>query len=447
MACTRLVRALTAGLVLLLVTTPAVLRGDEASAGSHRAVQSEFEPCASPAGVLCRHVSVPLDYANPEGGSVRLFVTRTPAAGVSKGTILLLAGGPGEASAQAFTLSSKLWSSLFPGYTVAAYDNRGTGASDPLSCSAAATAARCARAIGPRRVFYGTRENAEDIESVRRALGVERIALFAISYGTRQALTYARAYPDRVERLLLDSVVPVDGADPFGLSSLTAISSALGSICHGGVCAGVTGKPASDFARLANRLDSKPLVAKARVYVDQWTPRTRPVRIDGVGLLALAKASDLNSGVAIGLPEAVRAALGGRPGQLQRISALVAGEPPADVNHAVYRATRCTDGPFPWHPDTPAAKRRAILARAVAELPAGSFGRFGRWAAAATALECLDWPAPAGVSDPDSHRCPTCPCSCLRATATCAHHCARGEWWPPTSRRAECWSYRASATR
>ena len=400
-------RALAAGLVLLCAATPGSTLLDAQAASPRR--QATFGACASSDGVLCRYVSVPLDYSDVTAGRVRLFVQRREPRGESKGTVLLLAGGPGEASAQTFTLTSGLWRSLFPGYTVAAYDNRGTGASDPLRCRLSATAASCARAIGSRRVFYGTRENAEDVESVRRALGVDRIALFGISYGTRQALAYANAHPDHVERLLLDSAVPLDGADPFGLSSLEAITSALGSICHGGACAAATRRPALDFARLANRLDAKPLVAKAKVYVDQWTPRFRRVQLDGLGLLSLARASDLNAGVAIGLPAAVRAALDGRPGPLERMAALIAGEPPADVNRAVFYATTCNDGPFPWGPDTPVAERRDVLARAAAALPPESFGRFGSWAAVASAAECVDWPAPTGAPEPDISPLPDVP--------------------------------------
>ena len=69
-------------------------------------------------------------------------------------------------------------------------------------------------------MFYGTRESAEDIESVRHALGVDRIALFGLSYGTKQTLAYAAAHPEHVDRLLLDSTVLPDGPDPLGLASL-----------------------------------------------------------------------------------------------------------------------------------------------------------------------------------------------------------------------------------
>src|SRR5439155_7086978 len=140
--------------------------------------------------VLCGSVSVPLDYGSGTPGRLRLSIAERPAEGTPRGTILLVAGGPGEAATSIFDLHSALWRSLFPGYTVAAYDDRGTGDSGALSCAGAKAARQCSAAIGPRRVFYGTRENVEDMEAVRRALGVDRIALFGISYGTKQALAY-----------------------------------------------------------------------------------------------------------------------------------------------------------------------------------------------------------------------------------------------------------------
>ena len=46
-------------------------------------------------------------------------------------------------------------------------------------------------------------------------LGVEKLTLFGISYGTELAIAYARAYPQHVERLILDSVVDPDDTDPY----------------------------------------------------------------------------------------------------------------------------------------------------------------------------------------------------------------------------------------
>src|SRR6266542_2644621 len=270
--------------------------------GGARTRPAALAPCASIDHVLCAYVSVPLDYAHPKGRHLRLFVTARPKASTSRGTVLLLAGGPGEASTTVFDLTSDLWRSLFPGYTVAAYDDRGTGDSASLSCRGAQTAERCGAAIGPSRAFYGTRENVQDMDAVRRALGVDRITLFGLSYGTKQALAYALTFPDKVERLLLDSVVPVDGPQPFGVDTLQAIPAAMRSICHDGGCAAFSRHPGADLTRLANALAARPLDARVPVYGTGWGPTMRRLHIDGRSLLELAIASDLNAGIAIELP-------------------------------------------------------------------------------------------------------------------------------------------------
>jgi pimeloyl-ACP methyl ester carboxylesterase len=353
-----------------------------------------FAPCALTNDVVCGYISVPLDYAHPDGRRIRLSVMAQPDTAAQRGTIMLIAGGPGEASTTVFDLTSDLWRSLFPGYRVVAYDDRGTGDSGRLSCRGAKTAAVCGAAIGPSRVFYGTRENAEDMEAVRLALGVERLGLFGLSYGTKQALAYALAYPSRVERLLLDSVVPVDGPEPLGLHSLRAISSALRSICHDGACAGFSRDPGADYARLANALAARPLELKVPVYTTGWGPQTRRVHLDGRALLGLAITSDLNEGLALALPTAVKSALEGRPRQLAHLTALVGRQTSTDVNSAVLHATTCNDGPFPWRPETPLLGRRAFLASRVASVARDSLGGFGAWAARGSAADCLGWPSP-----------------------------------------------------
>jgi len=380
----RLVRRLGLGLAVALGV---VMPG---AAGTQRV--DALKPCTSIDRVRCGYFSVPLDYAHPERRQIRLFVVERPVRH-ARGTILLLAGGPGEASTSVFDLTSDLWRMLFPGYTVAAYDDRGTGGSGSISCRGAKTAERCGAAIGPSRIFYGTRENVQDMEAVRRALGVNRLALFGLSYGTKQALAYARAYPRNVERLLLDSVVPADGPSPLGLESLRAVGESLRSICRDG-CGRAGRDPSGDFARLANALQAHPLDAAMPIFRSGgWAPTKRRVHVDGRLLLELATAADLNSGVAVELPAAVREALEGRPRLLEHLAALVAQQSSADVNSAVLYATTCNDGPFPWRPDTPVARRGAMLAGAVASLRPARLHGFGAWAAGATAAQCLGWPS------------------------------------------------------
>lgn len=48
----------------------------------------------------------------------------------------------------------------------------------------------------------------EDLEAVRRHLGLERLTLFGHSWGTALAVLYAERYPERVARLILNAPMP-----------------------------------------------------------------------------------------------------------------------------------------------------------------------------------------------------------------------------------------------
>lgn len=63
-------------------------------------------------------------------------------------------------------------------------------------------------AQGVRRQAYNTVASASDLEALREVLGYEQWSFFALSYGTRLALTYARDYPERVQSMVLDSPLP-----------------------------------------------------------------------------------------------------------------------------------------------------------------------------------------------------------------------------------------------
>ncbi len=362
----------------------------------------------------CQQVAVPLDPARPAAGTISLRLDTLAATGAgSRGTMLMVAGGPGQGSARSFTLDAPgarefYGEQLFPGYRLAAFDNRGTGDSGVLNCPSVQGAstggdeeqavARCARRVGDRRVFYSTRDHVADLEAVRRALGVEKLALFGVSYGSQLVLAYAVAHPDRVERVLVDSVVPPEGVDPFFANVLRAVPEKLGRFCAGGRCRAATPGYARDVTALAAALERRPARVRFRV------PGGRPVnaRLGGLDVVSLAVASDLSPGLAAALPAAVRAARAGRYRpfvRLAELSAATSVAPLRDFSTGLYLATTCQDGPFPWAPATPVAQRGAAISAAVAAQPPGAFGPFGPWAAAfGPASSCSAWPAPTGAS-------------------------------------------------
>jgi pimeloyl-ACP methyl ester carboxylesterase len=348
-------------------------------------------------GLLCATLSVPLDYANPTGAQVPLYVEQLPAVGTPRGVMIMLAGGPGQASAGVFELGLKAeyWRSFFPGYTLVAYDDRGTGKSGPLGCPTARTIAQCGEAI-PNRAFYTTREHAEDIESVRLALGVDKVAVWGVSYGTRHAYAYALAHPTHVERLLLDSTVGPDRnlVDP---ESLRTIPGSVTRICTNNACPGIAAGIGDRFVRLANQLQASPVRASV-----SFGPGLAPfsVELDGQAMVSLGYESDLSSAISSQLPAAVDAALAGNYLPLERLAFLDGvfnSGPGNDVNIALLLTTNCGDGPFPWGPSDPPDARRSALNSAIAALPPGATGPFGSWALQnLLPWTCVDWPTPAG---------------------------------------------------
>ena len=75
------------------------------------------------------------------------------------------------------------------------------------------------------------RDTVADLEDLRAALGAERWSLDGVSYGSYVAQRYATAHPDRVDRLVLDSVVPVTGFDPLLTDVYPEVARVLRAVC------------------------------------------------------------------------------------------------------------------------------------------------------------------------------------------------------------------------
>ena len=366
--------------------------------------------CGTTPGLVCSTVVVPLDRSGVLPGTISLHVEVLPADGPSRGTLFLIAGGPGQGSAHVYALgnaaAASLYHYLFPGYTLVAYDDRGTGASGLLNCpplqkaltadQQQSSAAACAGTIGTPRDFYSTAQHAEDLDAVRQSLGVDKIALYGVSYGTKLSLAYALAHPDHVERMLLDSVLPPELPDPFSADVLRALPTTLTAFCSDGGCGGITSSYAGDVVFLANKYAAKPLVGTVR----DPSGKTLTQKVDGIELLTTLLDADLNPGLAAELPATMHAARLGNTRPLLRLARfhdLTSTSTAEDLSLALYAATVCRDGPFPWAPDAPIASRPAIYQTAVRALPPGALGPFGPWAVRfGNADFCLKWPSPAG---------------------------------------------------
>jgi pimeloyl-ACP methyl ester carboxylesterase len=370
-----------------------------------------FVPCPRATGLGCSTLPVPLDRSGALSGTISLSVERRLAAAApASEAVVALAGGPGQATLPLGEFVSKAIAPALATRDLLLFDQRGTGASDPLSCSAfeapgalseGALFERCALDLGPARGSFTSEETVEDIEALRRAAGYERLVLYGTSYGTKVALQYAERYPTHVSALVLDSVVPGEGEEPFYLASYRAIGPVLSELCSAGACAGITSNPLADLARLAARLSTH--VLRGRVYDGRG--HRHATSLGEVGLYKLLVAGDLNPALRALLPAAVRSALHNDPDPLLRLRLLSEGlipnlpnaQPAAsgdEIDEALFATTICEETPFPWRRDAaPAAREVEALAFLHAQPPAAFFP-FD----AATVLEaslvpgCSHWP-------------------------------------------------------
>jgi pimeloyl-ACP methyl ester carboxylesterase len=367
-----------------------------------------FKRCG-PFGFGCARLSVPLDRSGVVPGQVSLLVRRIRAQEHSRGTLFVLAGGPGQSAVETFDADAlSLLSAANRDHDLIVFDQRGTGHSGLLRCgalersnllTAGDAAGACAGRLGVRRGFYTSRDSADDIEAIRRELGVGRIALFGTSYGTKVALGYTLSYPANVESLVLDSVVEAEGPDPLYRDSFAAIPRVLRSLCRSG-CASFTRDPIADIEALVARMAAAPL----RGSVVDRRGRPRRASMDGGDLFSVLLGGDFDPALRAASPGAVRAALDGDTAllfRLRRRALEVDGEPPPPrlLSAALYAATTCEETHFPWARTAPpdAAERRQEAAAAAASVPDAAFLPFDR----ATALEsdlldlCGRWPAAA----------------------------------------------------
>ncbi len=358
---------------------------------------------------------VPLDRAGAAPGTISLKVERKLADAVpSRSAVVALAGGPGQAALGLGEFIAKAIGPALASRDLLVFDQRGTGESNPLSCPAFSSASeaeqvksigeligRCAQQLGPARGSYTTQESVEDIEALRQAGGYEKLVLYGTSYGTKVALEYAERYPQHVEALVLDSVVPTNGPEPFAVSTFQAIGGVLSELCTNDACAGITSNPTADLARLIAGLRKHAL--SGSVY--DGSGQRHAVRLSETGLLGILQAGDLNPALRALLPAAVVSALRHDPDPLLRLELLsedlipnVPGRRPTEssdsIDEALFIDTSCEELPFPWQRSAAPATRLVEALSALHSLPSGDFYPFDATTAFDASLvpDCASWP-------------------------------------------------------
>ncbi|MFI9151134.1 alpha/beta hydrolase [Streptomyces sp. NPDC053367] len=222
--------AAQAGLAALPRATPAALAPYYGQRPSWRA-------CGVP-GFQCTTVRVPLDYAEPGRGDVRLAVARRKATGPGErlGSLLVNPGGPGGSAVGYLQAYAGIGypAEVRARYDMVAVDPRGVARSEPVRClngtdmdaytqtdltpdddkevdtlvDAYKEFAEGCGADAPKLLRHlSTVEAARDMDIVRAVLGDKRLTYVGASYGTFLGATYAGLFPERAGRLVLDGAM------------------------------------------------------------------------------------------------------------------------------------------------------------------------------------------------------------------------------------------------
>ena len=195
--------------------------------------QVEWSDCGD---AQCGTVLVPLDYADPQGRSIELAVTRVPATGEAIGSLFVNPGGPGGSAVDYAKAADYIVSgNVRDHFDVIGIDPRGVGKSAPVECLSDAEqdllagidatpddaaeeqaiidastlpATGCASNTDGTYRFVGTVNAARDMDIVRAVVGDPSLNYLGKSYGTQLGAVYAELFPERVGRMVLDGVLP-----------------------------------------------------------------------------------------------------------------------------------------------------------------------------------------------------------------------------------------------
>jgi pimeloyl-ACP methyl ester carboxylesterase len=197
-----------------------------------------------PAGAECGMLSVPVDYAKPDGDVAQIAMVRFKATGNKIGSLIINPGGPGESGVQAAaSIVGTMPESIRERFDLVGFDPRGVGSSTPaVWCNSDADndrlradpqvdyspagvehiesetrdfVQRCVDKMGNEFLAnVGTASVVKDLDTMRTVLGDEKLTYLGYSYGTRIGSLYAESYPQNVRAMILDGAVDPN-ADPI----------------------------------------------------------------------------------------------------------------------------------------------------------------------------------------------------------------------------------------
>lgn len=183
----------------------------------------------------CATATVPLDYHQPRGATIRLSVIKLPATDPAHriGSLFVNFGGPGTGGVSDLERIGPGYPDLLrQRFDLLSFDPRGVASSTPVRCavngstndeaagspvrldqraqffaSSAALGRSCAAASGELLGHSSSANTARDLELLRQAVGDEDLSFLGYSYGTYVGATYANLFPDRTRAMVFDGAL------------------------------------------------------------------------------------------------------------------------------------------------------------------------------------------------------------------------------------------------
>ena len=179
--------------------------------------------------VLCGSHSVYEDRVAATGRQIEIQFAVIPSVTEAKelDPLVLLAGGPGQGARDMGAFVPMAFAEIHENRDVVLIDQRGMGASHPLSCEqpednilALSEAEQvlqtqkllqqCLIDLDADVTKYTQDLANQDIHEILLALGYGKVNLYGVSWGTRSALLYANQFPEQVRTVIMDGNAPPD---------------------------------------------------------------------------------------------------------------------------------------------------------------------------------------------------------------------------------------------
>ncbi|RSM78096.1 hydrolase [Amycolatopsis sp. WAC 01375] len=235
-------RALTIVIAAALLAPPGLAQAGEPAQALR---WGECPADVAEPGLQCTTIDVALDHRRQDGQQIQLTVSRLASKNPEKrrGVLLTNPGGPGGSGLDfpGGLVDLGLPQSILDSYDIIGFDPRGVGRSTPVTCdltpeqqnrgnippyardaadvltqaqNAKAVAEQCAESKTANLLPYmSTAATARDMDRIREALHEDKLSFLGYSYGTHLGAVYATLFPDRSDRIVLDSNLVPSGLD------------------------------------------------------------------------------------------------------------------------------------------------------------------------------------------------------------------------------------------